>query len=804
MTYDELVAACTGQVPYDYQRRVAEEGLPELLTVPTGAGKTMAVVLGWLYRRHFHPDVSVRASTPRWLVVCQPMRTLVEQVRNDTERWLAALAATKPEAVPGVNVYLFMGGEPTAANDWRLHADEDAIVIGTQDMLLSRALNRGFGSSRNLWPVEFGVLNSGAHWVFDEIQLMGAGVPTGRQLEAFRRNYPSLLPHGSTWMSATVDHRSLQTVDNRSIESRVELSESDRNGHLSTRLTARKVVRETLVNTDPKHREKELAKHLVESHRSGSLTLAILNTVSDAQDLHAAVEKLESGAVVVLLHSRYRRTDRKRLVRQVTESVDPSGPGLICISTQVVEAGMDLNAACLFTEAAPWSSIVQRIGRCNRTGTIDDAEVHWFSPKKPDKPLPYDSTDVAAAIETLRSLEGQSLQADRLAERGPKPRLVTHPVLRRRDLQSLFDTSPEISGADIDVAPYVRDIDDDRTVHIAWRSLTDPFEDERFPSQAELCPAPLGKALTDWVERRNVLRYDLIERKWKKASKRDLRPNALLLAEASTGGYSTDRGLDFAHTGTVPAPIDDDSAISEIAEYIEAADDDSASFDQSKWVTLSGHLLDAEREARNFCDAVHLPPGISAVMITAARVHDIGKAHAVFQDTMQRSAAAHSWNHFDEHAPLAKSRGRFHHKKKYFRHELASALALLGEAAPALSSLPEEDRFLCVYLVAAHHGKIRMTLRSMPGEPTGTVFGVSDGDSLPTIRIGVATLPNATLEPSQYTGVGISTDGTKPWRDFTDDLFKRFGPFTLALMESVVRFSDWNASSRPTPEGLPA
>ena len=91
MTYDELVALCTGdKTPYEYQREIAANGLPELLTIPTGAGKTMAVVLGWLYRRRYHPDLAVRESTPHWLVVCQPMRTLVEQVVTAVQSWLEA------------------------------------------------------------------------------------------------------------------------------------------------------------------------------------------------------------------------------------------------------------------------------------------------------------------------------------------------------------------------------------------------------------------------------------------------------------------------------------------------------------------------------------------------------------------------------------------------------------------------------------------------------------------------------------------------------------------------------------------
>jgi CRISPR-associated endonuclease/helicase Cas3 len=78
--FDDLVASATGgYAPYAYQRRIAAEGLPEVLSIPTGAGKTAPAILPWLYRRQFHPEPEVRSSTPHWLVYVLPMRVLVEQ-----------------------------------------------------------------------------------------------------------------------------------------------------------------------------------------------------------------------------------------------------------------------------------------------------------------------------------------------------------------------------------------------------------------------------------------------------------------------------------------------------------------------------------------------------------------------------------------------------------------------------------------------------------------------------------------------------------------------------------------------------
>ncbi len=65
-----------GHEPYPFQVRLAlSEELPELIDIPTGLGKTDAVVLAWLWRRRFAGQ-QVRAATPRRLAYCLPMRTL--------------------------------------------------------------------------------------------------------------------------------------------------------------------------------------------------------------------------------------------------------------------------------------------------------------------------------------------------------------------------------------------------------------------------------------------------------------------------------------------------------------------------------------------------------------------------------------------------------------------------------------------------------------------------------------------------------------------------------------------------------
>src|SRR5206468_3899515 len=192
--------------PFPYQHRLATDpSLPQLIDVPTGAGKTAAVILAWLWRRHYADD-ETRKATPRRLIYCLPMRVLVEQTEAAAKTWLKNLGLEKK-----VCVHVLMGGEE--AEDWDVHPERDAILIGTQDMLLSRALNRGYGMSRYRWPMHFGLLNNDCLWVLDEVQLMGSGLATTTQLQAFREKLGVWGTVQTIWMSATLRRDWLKTVD---------------------------------------------------------------------------------------------------------------------------------------------------------------------------------------------------------------------------------------------------------------------------------------------------------------------------------------------------------------------------------------------------------------------------------------------------------------------------------------------------------------------------------------------------------------------------------------------------------------
>ncbi len=132
--YDRFFHAATAKAPFPYQRILALGDWPELLEVPTGLGKTAAVVVAWLWRR-----LQGDADTGRRLVYSLPMRTLVEQTAREARKWIDAVASSFDGTPPSVHV--LMGGEvdqdrdvepDRARQQEHLFADCERIVVATQ------------------------------------------------------------------------------------------------------------------------------------------------------------------------------------------------------------------------------------------------------------------------------------------------------------------------------------------------------------------------------------------------------------------------------------------------------------------------------------------------------------------------------------------------------------------------------------------------------------------------------------------------------------------------------------------------
>ena len=801
MDYTEFFSTATGHEPYPYQSQITErEDLPTLLRIPTGAGKTEAAVLAWLYRYYHHLEAKVRSATPRRLVYCLPMRTLVDQTAERVGGWLKRLGKTED-----VGVTILMGGKPPA--QWYLHPEKPYIIIGTQDMLLSRTLNRGYGSTPFMWPIEYGLLNNDCLWVMDEVQLMANGLPTTTQLAGLRQKLETFGPIRSVWMSATVKPGWLETVDHEapSISQVLELGPDDLvNAQLSRRHNARKVVTEISLENGRNYARK-MAEFVAKKHESGTMTLVIVNTVERSQEVYKALNNrrwVSLEAETELIHSRFRGQEREEKRDKLSQDIDKSGPGRVVVATQAIEAGVDISARTLITELAPWPSLVQRFGRCNRKGEYKQGGIFWVDTgERSQDTAPYDPVEVEPARQRMRLLEGKSAGPSDIEKLGAVMQDADHlTVIRKRDVVGLFDTTPDLSGSYLDVSQYVRGMDE-RDVTVFWRPIPaqGPGEDEARPIHSEtVSVSRFGKSFIDYMknEKRKAWRWDYLDNRWIEVRLGDIYPGMTLMLDAAQGGYSPQIGWDPSDNEAVERIADDDP------EPEEGQSSDPLST-RRKWVTLPDHtrrvVTEVDKILRELSESLH-DPSIPEIVRLAALYHDAGKAHPAFQEMLREGETARS-----EDVLMAKSpgSGKMDPSRRHFRHELGSALAVLEHA----NELGERSQDLAAYLAASHHGKVRLGIRSLPGRRAGNTernpdpdyllgYRVSESETLSCVDCGDGLRIGETTLDLSLARIGLDENGRRSWLERSLGLLEWLGPFKLAYLEAILRAADMRASKK--------
>jgi CRISPR-associated endonuclease/helicase Cas3 len=745
-----------------------------------------------------------------------------------------------------------MGGEEPNC-EWDVHPERPAILIGTQDMLLSRALNRGYGMSRYRWPMHFGLLNNDCLWVLDETQLMGPGLATACQLEAFRlqkgpisiagfNSYPE--GRSVTWYaSATADPSHLQTRDWRGIVPPVrpesfffELSKTEKlatTGPVAERRLAIKRVEiqkswnfgdkqkgpalERTENILVRHEKMAKALHAAPA-KLPRRTLIICNTVDRALVVHQAIKAKLVGheeTDLMLMHSRFRPKERKeQAARLDNPDIKKHSGGQIIVATQVIEAGVDLSSAILWTEIAPLACLVQRFGRLNRSGEFGfnkqafydftpqaivvgiealDPESKDFKNKDQkdkakkeaeQKHLPYAKVKCDNAWTSLEGLNGDASPAA-LAEikDAVSASIDRCPYsLQQHELLDFFDTDANLSLGFTDMSPFVRGIDPETDFYVAWRDWPGSDEGERpnfsadFQRQ-ELCPVSIGKAR----DARSLLSKGWVWRGkqtgWGSVQSLDVVPGMTILLPVTAGGYREDSGW----TGR-----DEDKPVVNVYEPSDApSDEEMLSGLENGWQSIAEHTNDVTREWERITrplEKLGLSPEELSFALTATHWHDIGKNHLSWQSAAEIALTKAGIPISKAARPIAKfslsesPRLREENNdgtpkftgyalKKELRtlrqsfnpglaHEVASALAFRQAEQVAHGTQRPVASLLAEYLIMSHHGRVRKVLRDeIPRYPKNK----KDTEAVRGISEGDA-LPLVTIAGQELQCASLSTD----------------------------------------------
>ena len=135
---------------------------------------------------------------------------------------------------------------------------------------------------------------------------------------------------------------------------------------------------------------KEIAAGLVEARRA----LCIVNTRNHASALYREVLGAigTNSASVFHLSTRMCPAHRLKTIAEIKARLDDSAAPCIVVSTQLVEAGVDLDFPVVYRAVGPLDSIAQAAGRCDREGRLT-ASLGWpagkviiFEPPEPNLP----------------------------------------------------------------------------------------------------------------------------------------------------------------------------------------------------------------------------------------------------------------------------------------------------------------------------------------------------------------------------------------------------------------------------------
>ena len=384
MTVDDFrlfYQAIHGYPPFDWQeqllRRVAADGWPGTIALPTSSGKTSAIDIAVFHLAlQAGRKMQDRTAALRTFFVID-RRVVVDEAAEHATKIAAALIDPKEEVLVEAKRRLrsyggelplevsTMRGGMYRDNSWADEPNQPLICVSTVDQTGSRLLFRGYQVGDSSRPVHAGLIGGDSLIIVDEAHLSTAFLAT---LAAIRDRYitwaevSTAKPFRLVEMSATIRNTDTFELEEASIE---------KDPPLADRLNASKLAE---LRVPKKKFEDEMIAAAKELATDPNVRVVgiIANTVGSARTIFTDLRKTK-GLDAVLLIGRNRPYCAQKLWDEYKPRIaakDGREPGerLFVVATQTVEVGANIDFDALVTESAPLNSLRQRFGRLNRLG----------------------------------------------------------------------------------------------------------------------------------------------------------------------------------------------------------------------------------------------------------------------------------------------------------------------------------------------------------------------------------------------------------------------------------------------------
>ena len=332
-----------------------------LLKAPTGSGKTEAVLIPSLNSNHR-------------LFLIFPSRSLVDDQISRCEEYLCRASENTGKSYALVidtgaesSRTVFKDGK--AEEPGKRHLYDGDVILTTFDKFLYRFF--GFGEPKKSYIYPFRIHHSQRRnlFCFDEAHAYDqvAFVNFERLIKAlYKANLDMIV------MTATMPNTYQETLD---FLDTVDYSEGTNQHKLEcyqNRPFPNKAIKR--IAAKPKEVRDEICACVSQRYEPGKRTIVTIETIQDLIPVYQYMKERNGGENIFLYHGRLSNPQRKRVYRKLKDR-EKGGEGYLLFTTSAIEVGCDLDAHLLITELCNPDQLIQRAGRCNRKGKIQDAEI---------------------------------------------------------------------------------------------------------------------------------------------------------------------------------------------------------------------------------------------------------------------------------------------------------------------------------------------------------------------------------------------------------------------------------------------
>lgn len=340
----------------EISKRCMEAGMrPESLyrlTVPTGAGKTLSSLRFALYHaKEYHK---------KHIIYVAPYQSIIDQNAEEIKK------AVGNEAIVLEHHCNIIPENDKAKERYELLTEnwDSPIIATTAVQFLNTLFAGGNGNIRRM----YNILNSVI--IFDEVQSLPVRI---MKLYNLAVNFLSVFGKSTVVLCSATQPLFDELDTNRMLS---PLNMAGKPGEFSAVFKRTSIIDATQEKSAG-FSIKDLSDFTWEKNKNASQTLVIVNTKKCAEKVYKELKERCKEADCLLFHlsTNMCAKNRKDTLREMTKNLK-EGKRLICVSTQLIEAGVDISFQCVIRSLAGLDSIIQAAGRCNRNGKADMGYVY--------------------------------------------------------------------------------------------------------------------------------------------------------------------------------------------------------------------------------------------------------------------------------------------------------------------------------------------------------------------------------------------------------------------------------------------